>query len=69
VLAAAVPTKFTNEVRVRASAIVEPAAVSVPEDERAGADDSVSFAITAACSGGIPKPIKSVTNGIKTPKK
>jgi hypothetical protein len=41
VLAAAVPTKFTNEVRARASATVVPAAVRDPEDDNAVAEDNV----------------------------
>jgi hypothetical protein len=64
VLAAAVPTKFTNEVRARASVIVEPAAVRDPDDENVGAEDNVSEFKTLACSGGIPKPIKSVRSDI-----
>jgi hypothetical protein len=59
VLAAAVPTKFTNEVRVRASATVVPVAVSDPEDEKVGADERVSVDNTEANSPGIPVPIKS----------
>jgi hypothetical protein len=64
VLAAAVPTRLTKDVRARASAIVVPVAVKEPLDVRAGAELVLKVDKAVACSGGIPKPIKSVTNGI-----
>jgi hypothetical protein len=67
VLAAAVPTKFTNEVSARASATVVPAAVRDPDDENAVAEDNVPELRTLACSGGNPKPIKSVRSDIYSP--
>jgi hypothetical protein len=54
-----VPTRLRNDVRARASAIVVPVAVKLALDESAGADVMLKVDNTFACSGGIPKPIKS----------
>lgn len=67
VLRAAVVIKLTKFVSAVASATVVPAAVMAPEEDKAGEDDTVSKANMFACSGGIPKPIKSERSGIKSP--
>jgi hypothetical protein len=69
VLAAAVVTLLTNPVKSVASAIVVPAAVTAALTGSCGKASIVGFPNFAACSAGIPNPIKSVTNGILLPLK